>query len=71
MDFEPDRMYRVKAVADALDVSPATVYRAIESGRLAAYRIGTGTGAVRIPGHAVPAYLATCVEGPKQARASP
>jgi excisionase family DNA binding protein len=43
-----------------LDVSLATIYRAVESGALRAIRIGTGKGAVRIPGQAVEDYLAAC-----------
>jgi excisionase family DNA binding protein len=60
MQFERNRMYRVKAVAEALDVSVATIYRAIEAGKLNAFKIGTGKGALRIPGEAVPAYLQEC-----------
>lgn len=60
MQFESTRMYRVKAVADALDVSVATIYRAVESGKLDAFKIGTGKGAIRIPGYAIPAYLEDC-----------
>lgn len=60
MQFERNRMYRVKAVADALDVSVATIYRAVESGALHALKIGTGTGTVRVPGAAVVAYLDAC-----------
>lgn len=40
--------YRVAEVAELLDVHRATVYRDIEAGRLAAYRIGRGSGALRI-----------------------
>ncbi|MTD57816.1 helix-turn-helix domain-containing protein [Amycolatopsis sp. RM579] len=53
-------MYRVRAVAEALDVSVATIYRAIEAGKLNAFKIGTGKGALRIPGEAIPAYLDEC-----------
>ena len=60
MQFESSQLYRVKAVAEALDVSPATVYRAIESGALAAYKLGTGKGTLRVQGAAVTAYLAQC-----------
>lgn len=62
MQFEPTRMYRARAVADALDVSVATIYRAVEAGQLDAYKLGTGKGTVRIPGEAVAAYLALCAE---------
>ncbi|BCJ28288.1 helix-turn-helix domain-containing protein [Actinocatenispora sera] len=60
------RPYRVKQVAELLDVHPATVYRAIESGRLAALRVGAGRGGLRITRQAFEAFLAaiaTSVEG--------
>lgn len=60
MQFEPTRWYRVRPVAEALDVSVATIYRAVESGDLRAVRIGRGKGAVRIPGDAASAYIAAC-----------
>lgn len=40
--------YRVAEVAAELDVHKATVYRDVESGRCGAYRIGQGSGAIRI-----------------------
>lgn len=67
MQFESNRMYRVKAVADALDVSPSTIYRAIESGALDALKIGTGKGTLRVSGAAVQAYLESCSEAAYQA----
>ncbi|HEY3479863.1 MAG TPA: helix-turn-helix domain-containing protein [Streptomyces sp.] len=60
MQVERTRLYRVKAVADGLDVSVATIYRAVERGELRAIRLGTGKGAVRIPGAAIEDYLAAC-----------
>lgn len=60
MQVESTRLYRVRAVAEALDVSAATIYRAVESGALRAVRMGTGKGAVRIPGQAIREYLAAC-----------
>lgn len=60
MPNEGTRMYRVKAVAEALDVSPATIYRAIESGQLRALKVGTGKGALRIPADAIEEYLTAC-----------
>ncbi|MGH3611321.1 MAG: helix-turn-helix domain-containing protein [Pseudonocardia sp.] len=45
---------RVGDVAAALNVSPATVYRAIESGALRAIKLGK---ALRIPQDAVDEYL--------------
>lgn len=63
MRFESNQIYRVKAVAEALDVSPATVYRAIESGSLVAIKLGTGKGTLRLWGAAVNDYLARCGSG--------
>lgn len=60
MQLKPTQFYRVKAVAEALDVSAATVYRAVASGALRATRLGTGRGAVRIPGDALREYVAAC-----------
>lgn len=62
MRVEDDRLFRVNVIADLLDVHRATIYRAIDSGALGALKIGTGKGAVRVPGHAVNAYLAKCAE---------
>ncbi|MBV9012867.1 MAG: helix-turn-helix domain-containing protein [Pseudonocardiales bacterium] len=53
-------MYRVRDVAKHFDVSTTTIYRAIESGQLAALKIGTGQGALRITGAAVAAYAKAC-----------
>ena len=60
MQVEGTRMYRVRDVAEGLDVSVATIYRAIESGVLPALKVGTGKGALRIPGVAVQAYMRAC-----------
>lgn len=60
MQDEGNRLYRVKAVAEMLDVSPATIYRAVECGALEAVRLGMGKGAVRIAKEAIAAYLKTC-----------
>ncbi|MEU8639112.1 helix-turn-helix domain-containing protein [Amycolatopsis sp. NPDC048633] len=60
MQVERTRSYRVREVADGLDVSAATIYRAVETGALRARRVGTGKGAVRIPGDALENYLAAC-----------
>jgi excisionase family DNA binding protein len=67
MQPQVTRMYRVKAVAEMFDVSVATVYRAIESGRLAALRIGAGKGAVRIPEGALKPFVEACVAAAQQA----
>jgi excisionase family DNA binding protein len=55
-------MLRVKAVAELFDVSVATIYRAIEAGRLDALKIGSGKGAIRVPEHSVRAYMEECSE---------
>jgi excisionase family DNA binding protein len=60
MQVEAIGLYRVRAVAAMLDVHPATIYRAVESGALRAVRMGAGKGAVRIPRDALSAYLAAC-----------
>lgn len=60
------RMLRVKAVAERLDVSVATIYRAIASGALPALKIGTGKGALRIPAAAVDDYLKACEQAARQ-----
>ncbi|HEY9412968.1 MAG TPA: helix-turn-helix domain-containing protein [Jiangellaceae bacterium] len=49
--------YRVSQLAAMLAVHPTTVYRAIESGRLAALRIGAGRGGLRITHAAYEAFL--------------
>lgn len=67
MQFEDNRMYRVKAVAEALDVSVATIYRAIESGKLDALKIGTGKGTIRITGKAANIYVNACSGAASQA----
>lgn len=60
MRFEDNRIYRVKAVAEALDVSVNTIYRAIESGQLDALKLGTGKGTLRLAGSALNLYLDAC-----------
>lgn len=64
MQVERTRMYRVKEVAGHFEVSPATVYRAIESGQLDALKLGTGRGTLRVPGAAVLAYAEACAPAP-------
>jgi excisionase family DNA binding protein len=60
MQFDANELYQVREVARALKVSVATIYRAVESGALDALRVGTGKGAVRLPGEAVLDYMAAC-----------
>lgn len=65
------RYYRVKAIAEMYDVSPSTIYRAIEAGHLDALRIGTGKGAIRIPEYALGAFVESCVLEPGDAAKDP
>ncbi len=60
MQVEGARLYRVRVVAGLLDVSVATVYRAVESGSLRALRVGMGKGALRVPGSAIAEYVQAC-----------
>lgn len=60
MQKDSTRMFRVKAVAGLLDVSRATIYRAIETGALRALKIGTGKGALRVPADAIQDYVTAC-----------
>ena len=66
MQVEVTRLYRVRDVAEHFDVSVATIYRAIESGQLAALKLGTGTGTFRVSGAAVAAYAEACVQAAYQ-----
>ena len=61
MQVEGTRPYRVREVAEHFDVSTATIYRAIESGQLAALKLGTGKGTLRVLGAAVLAYEKACL----------
>lgn len=70
MQVERTRLYRVRTVAEALDVSVATIYRAVDSGALRAIRVGTSKGAVRIPGDAIEAYFAACAAAAPKAGSS-
>jgi excisionase family DNA binding protein len=71
MSDQPPRMFRVKAVAEMLDVSKATVYRAIESGELRALKVGTGKGALRVPEDAFAEYKARCEQAAVSTSALP
>lgn len=64
MNRQITRMYRVKTVAEMFDVSPSTIYRAIETGRLEALQIGArgARGSVRIPDYALRAFEVACAE---------
>jgi excisionase family DNA binding protein len=53
-----DRLYKIREVAERLDVAPNTVRNAIESGHLSAYLLpGKGRGTYRIPESAIARYL--------------
>ena len=64
MQVNGTRMLRVRDVADRLDVSPQTIYRAIEAGQLVALRIAIGdsTGAIRVPESALAAFAELCTK---------
>lgn len=48
---------RVKDIATALRVDPSTIYAEVRAGRLAAYRVGTGRGTIRVSRAAFTSYL--------------
>lgn len=49
----------VKQAAEKLEVSSATVYSLVASGKLQCYRIGNGRGAIRISEEHISAFLKT------------
>jgi excisionase family DNA binding protein len=53
----------VKAVAERLSCSTATVYGLIAAGRLRHYRIGTGRGAIRITEEQLAEFLSDAEAG--------
>jgi len=55
----PGAYLRVAQVAAQLNVHRTTVYRAIESGALAAVRLGQGRGGLRVSTDALAAYLSS------------
>ena len=61
MQVDRTRLYRVRAVAELVDVSLSTVYRAIETGELDVLRIGK---ALRVPGPALARWLDACGQVP-------
>ena len=57
--YQPnEKPLRVAQLAAEFDTDPSTIYRDIKAGRLVAYRIGKGRGAIRIPVASVEAYRA-------------
>lgn len=67
MHNEGTQMYRVKAVAEMFDVSVSMIYRAIEGGQLAALKIGSGKGSLRISAAAVREFHRACAAAAHQA----
>ncbi len=57
MQVDRTRLYRVGTVAELIDVSKSTVYRAIDSGALDVLRIGK---TLRVPGTALARWLEAC-----------
>lgn len=54
MQVEGTPVYRARDVAAMVDVDVSTIYRAIRTGELSAYRVGK---LLRIPASAIDAYL--------------
>ncbi|MFI6103191.1 helix-turn-helix domain-containing protein [Streptomyces sp. NPDC051310] len=54
----PARPLKVKDVAAALGINVQTVYLAIRQGDIAAYRVGSGRGTIRISRAAFEQYVA-------------
>ena len=54
MQVEGIPLYRARDVAAMVDVDVSTIYRAIRTGELTAYRVGK---LLRIPASAIDAYL--------------
>ena len=60
-------MLTVRQAAEQLAVSPASVYRLVETGKLLAHRIGIGRGTIRISEEQLDAFLSsTETETPPQ-----
>jgi excisionase family DNA binding protein len=53
-------MFKVPEVAQQLNCSISTIYGLVDTGKLVAYRIGQGRGAVRIAQTDLDAYLESC-----------
>ena len=49
---------RVREVAERLEVSVATVYALVASGKLKCYRVGMGRGCIRVSAEQLAEYLA-------------
>ena len=64
-NLEHPKLMTVKEAARLLSISPQSVYRLISSGRIPAYRLAVGRGAVRINEQDLLEYLASSLQ-PKQ-----
>ena len=53
-------MFKVPDVAKRLNCSISTVYGLVDAGKIAAYRIGIGRGALRIAEQDLEAFLESC-----------
>jgi len=60
--MKADQFYTVKTLADRLAVTPMTIYRLVEQGKLPAVKIGR---AIRFDPDAVDAFLGTVRVGPE------
>jgi excisionase family DNA binding protein len=62
---------RVKEAAARLEVSTATVYGLVASGKLRCIRVGLGRGVIRITEEHLAAFIAGTESGPRAAPAPP
>jgi excisionase family DNA binding protein len=53
-----NRLLTVKEVADELSISPQSVYRLIDAGKLVAHRLALGQGSIRVSRADLESYLA-------------
>jgi len=56
-------MMTVKQASQRLNVSVATVYALVSSGKLACHRVGVGRGRIRITESDIEDYLSLCRQG--------
>jgi excisionase family DNA binding protein len=62
---------RVKEAAARLEVSPATIYALVASGKLRSLRVGMGRGVIRITEAHLAEFIAGTEPGPRSAPAPP
>lgn len=60
---EMDILFTVQEVAFRLGVSRGSVYELVKQGRLAAHRVGSGRGTIRISEADLRTYLKRCRSG--------